>query len=189
MDENTSPSLLIRVCDSNRDQAAWNQFVSLYTPLLFHWTKRAGLQPSDAAELVQEVFVTLLKVLPSFRYDPNRSFRAWLSAVIRSRWADMQRRRARLPDSDEGLSGAATSDDFLELEEDEFRKFLVQQALQLVEGEVGPTTISAFRRTAIDDRPAAEVAAELNISENAVYLARRRVMQRLREHLDGMWDD
>jgi RNA polymerase sigma-70 factor, ECF subfamily len=186
MSESTSPTLLSRLRRSD-DNDAWKRFVVLYTPLLSYWASKAGIQPADAAELIQEVLIVLLRSLPNFQYDPNRSFRAWLHTLLRTKWIDRQRRRPQATMA-AGLSAVAGPDDFMELEDEEFRKLLVQRALQLAEEEFGHNTVQAFRATALESRPASEVAAELSISENAVYLAKRRVMQRLRESLDGMWD-
>ncbi|HQU44691.1 MAG: hypothetical protein B7Z73_06850, partial [Planctomycetia bacterium 21-64-5] len=75
-----------------------------------------------------------------------------------------------------------------ELEQAEFNALLVQRALQLVEHEFSSSTVAAFRATVLDDRAAGEVAAELGLTANAVYLARNRVLRRLREELEGMWE-
>jgi RNA polymerase sigma-70 factor (ECF subfamily) len=77
MTSSTSSSLLNRVRQPE-DRQAWDRFVALYTPLLYSWTFRVWLSEADAADLVQDVFVILLKKLPEFEYDPNQSFRAWL---------------------------------------------------------------------------------------------------------------
>jgi RNA polymerase sigma-70 factor (ECF subfamily) len=186
MSDATSASLLLRL--RNRDDGeAWARFVDLYTPLLYHWAGKSGLQPADAAELIQEVFIVLLRSLPGFQYDATRSFRSWLHTLVRTKWIDMQRRR-RPGTMDAGLSGFAGTNELAEFEDAEFRQFLIRRALQMAEEEFGPITVQAFRATALEDRPAGEVAESLGISENAVYLARRRVMQRLKENLDGMWD-
>ena len=83
--ESTPASLLLRLRQPS-DEEAWKRFVRIYTPLLWHWAERWGLQADDAADLVQEVFVVLLKSLPTFEYDRNRSFRAWLHTVVRTKW-------------------------------------------------------------------------------------------------------
>lgn len=185
MNSPTPLSLLVQL--RNPDEAAWNRFVDLYTPLLFHWAGRSGLQSHDAAELVQEVFVTLLHTLPSFQHDGTRSFRAWLYTVLRNKWIDLERKQAKLPPNDQGLSAVSVRAEIVDLEEAEFRKHLIHRALDLAEAELGAGTIKAFRATAIENRPIAEVATELAMTENAIYSARRRVMQKLREHLEGMW--
>ena len=76
----TSFSLLERLRQPS-DSAAWDRFVELYTPLLFYWGRRAGLQSADAADLVQDVFEVLLHKLPEFQYDRQKSFRSWLRTV------------------------------------------------------------------------------------------------------------
>lgn len=71
---NTSPSLLKRL-RRPEDQAAWDRFVELYTPLLYDWARRMHLQEADAADLLQEVFAVLVQELPRFDYDAQKSFR------------------------------------------------------------------------------------------------------------------
>ena len=91
--EQTSASLLLRLRQPG-DQAAWKRFVDLYAPFLASWARSKGLQQNDAADLVQDVLLTLLHKLPEFEYDQQRSFRAWLLTVISHKWHDAQRRRA-----------------------------------------------------------------------------------------------
>lgn len=186
MNSPTSLSLLVQLQQPN--EAAWNRFVELYTPLLFFWAKRSGLNPDDAAELVQEVFLTLLHALPDFRHDGRRSFRAWLRTVLTNKWTDLCRKRGRLPAGDAGLSGATVAAEIIDWEEAEFRTHLIHRALDLVRGELGEQTIALFRATALENRPIVDVASEFGVSENTVYSARRRVLQKLREHLEGMWN-
>lgn len=185
MNDRTSASLLLRV--GEHDANAWNEFVQLYTPLLLHCAMKSKLQSDDAVELVQEVFVSLLTLLPTFEYDGQRSFRAWLFVVFRNKWTDFLRKRGRRPQGDAGLSQAEAEDALVELQEQEFRDFLIGRALELVEREFGEKTVAAFRGLALEGRSGKEVAAELEMSEDAVYQARHRVMKRLREHLAGMW--
>jgi len=83
----TSPSLLERVRQRS-DGEAWGRFVALYTPLLFFWARKCGLQEEDAADLTQEVFAALVEKLPAFTYDPHRSFRSWLRTVTLNLWRD-----------------------------------------------------------------------------------------------------
>src|SRR5262245_41800561 len=69
----TSASLLQRLRTPGSGPA-WDEFVELYSPLLFQWARRAGLKGEDAADLVQEVFVLLVRKLPEFEYDPSKGF-------------------------------------------------------------------------------------------------------------------
>ena len=97
--ESTSSSLLLRLRRPG-EQAAWQRFIDLYSPLLYFWACRMGLDVQDAADLVQDVFVALVQKMPQFQYDPGKSFRAWLRTVAENRWRDALRngpRRRRTP--------------------------------------------------------------------------------------------
>jgi RNA polymerase sigma-70 factor (ECF subfamily) len=185
----TSVSLLERLRLPDAD-VAWERFVNLYTPLLFYWARRVGLQESDAADLVQDVFATLVQKLPEFHYDRSQSFRSWLHTVLLNKWRKLRRRQPSLPQpGDASLASLANPDDeFVELEEAEFRQHLFVRALQLMQADFQPTTWKACWEHVVCDRPAAEVARELQITVNAVYLAQSRVLRRLRQELEGLLD-
>ena len=89
--DSTPVSLLERL-RRPAEQAAWERFVRLYTPLLCQWARRLGLRGADAADLVQDVFVVLVQKLPEFRYDPRRRFRGWLWTVTLNKWRERRRR-------------------------------------------------------------------------------------------------
>jgi RNA polymerase sigma-70 factor (ECF subfamily) len=185
----TSQSLLERLRRPDRADA-WVRFVELYTPLLFHWARRMGLQESDAADLVQEVFALLLEKLPEFTYDPRRSFRGWLRTVTRNKWREIQRRRVPVPVDAQGavLAGLEDPAGTEAFWEEEYRQHLVGRVLRLLQTEFEPATWQAFWEFVVRDRPAADVAREQSISTNAVYLAKSRVLRRLRRELEGLLD-
>src|SRR5262249_8462017 len=89
----TPPSLLQRLRESP-EQAAWERFVEMYTPLFFSWTSRLRLEHHEAASLVQEVFAVLVEQLPIFVYDRQKSFRAYLKTILLNRWRNHLRRRS-----------------------------------------------------------------------------------------------
>ncbi len=100
--------------------AAWDRFVRLYTPFLVHCLKPLALQPADAADLMQEVFLLLYQKLPEFTYDPERSFRAWLKMVLLNKWRDWRKGRAlRRCEGDERLADLAEIDSLAVFEEEE----------------------------------------------------------------------
>jgi len=74
----TTPASLLQLLRQPGEQAAWERFVQIYTPLLCHWAHRLGLHGADADDLVQDVFTVLVDRLPLFRYDPKNRFRGWL---------------------------------------------------------------------------------------------------------------
>jgi RNA polymerase sigma-70 factor (ECF subfamily) len=186
--ESTSISLLERLRQPDPGRA-WERFVELYTPLLLNWARRHGLQHQDAADLVQEVFVVLVQKLPEFTYDRDKSFRNWLRTVLVNKWRDRCRRQA-LPTTagEEILAGVPDPDDPDASWEVEHRRQLLRRTLELMRPQFTSTTWKACWEFAAEGRPAAAVAAELGISENAVYIAKSRVLRRLRQELEGLLD-
>lgn len=185
----TSPTLLDRLRQP-KERAAWERFVQLYTPLICNWAKHLGLQDSDVHDLVQDVFATLVQKLPEFQYDRDRTFRGWLQAVVRNRWREVRRRRVAFPLDAQGelLSELPGPDDSGIFGQTEYQRELVRRTLELIERDFQPATWHAWREFVIAERPAAEVARKLNISAHAVYLAKSRVLRRLREELEGFLD-
>src|SRR5262245_40269420 len=120
----TPISLLDRLKEPH-DAEAWARFVHLYTPLLYGWARRTGLQEADVADLLQEVFAVLVRELPRFQYRPGGSFRGWLRPALVEAG-----RLAAVPDPAEiALPGEA-----------EERRQLLAGALRLLEGEFTPAT-------------------------------------------------
>ena len=181
----TPASLLDRLRKPN-EATAWDRFVELYSPLLFHWAKRLGQQDSDAADLVQDVFLLLWRKLPEFQYDPSKSFHAWLKTLFLNR--SRQRLRERSP--------ATVDHDWAELpdpatdlvEEQEYRHYLMHQTFQLIQREFSPQHTAAFREYVLVGRPVDEVAKELGLSPGTVYCIKSRVLNRLRQELDHLLD-
>jgi RNA polymerase sigma-70 factor (ECF subfamily) len=184
----TSPSLLQKLREPNQSRA-WERFIDLYTPLLLTWARRAGLQPQDAADLVQDVFALLVQQLPQFTYDPQkRNFRGWLRTVCLNKWRDRQRvRAAHLAQANTAeLSALEAPPELAKFWDAEHDAFLVKQALRMMrelESEFEPPTVAVCWEFVVKQRPGPDVAAEFGISENAVYLAKLRVLRRLRQEL------
>ena len=124
----TPPSLLERLRQgSQRD--AWEKFIDMYTPLLVVWTKRLALPEHEAADLIQDIFTILVEKLPHFRYDAQKSFRAWLKTILLNRWSNwLRQRRAGKERSEEGLDNLAAAAEIHELEEAEYRHYLARRA-------------------------------------------------------------
>lgn len=185
----TSATLLDQLCQAGKP-GAWPRFVALYTPLLYDWAKSLGLQDQDAADLVQDVLTLLLQKLRGFRYDPQRGFRRWLRTVLRNKWREIQRRRVPTPlDANESpLADLADPTGRDPLGEAEYREYLLQRALVLIRDDFQPATWRAWEEYAVRGRSAAEVSRELGVSPHAVYLAKARVLRRLRQELDGLLD-
>jgi RNA polymerase sigma-70 factor (ECF subfamily) len=183
----TSVSLLERLRQPS-DNGAWERFVALYTPLLYSWACGMGLQAQDAADVVQDVFATLLQKMPSFTYNPDKSFRGWLRTLAINKWRDNRRRHAAAlrRGDDAPIADLAVPDGAEALWETEYQQHLVGRALELMQAEFQPATWKACWEVVVSDRPAAEVAAELGLSVASVYAAKSRVLRRLRQELDGL---
>jgi RNA polymerase sigma-70 factor (ECF subfamily) len=190
-----SPSLLFRV--RARDGDAWHRLLQLYGPLVYSWCRHAGLQLSDATDVGQEVFVAVAQGLAAFRRDrPGDSFRGWLYGITRHKLGDHWRRQAHQPQA-EGGSDARTRLAQLEAEEssssavepaENDRRRLRHRALELVRPEFTERTWQAFWRMTVQERSAAEVAAALGMSANAVHIAKSRVLRCLREEFGELLD-
>ncbi len=182
----STPGSLLEKLRRSGEQAAWERFVKLYTPLLHFWARKLGLADADADDVVQDVFTVLVEKLPQFHYDPQKRFRAWLWTILVNK-VRQRERRPTLP-LEQTAAEPATVDPVAELAELEYRDYLVGRALQLMQGEFRPAIWEAFWLATTTKQSAAEVAGQLGISVAAVYNAKYRVLQRLRQELDGLLD-
>jgi RNA polymerase sigma-70 factor (ECF subfamily) len=191
----TRPSLLLRIRDP-KDAEAWRDFVRIYAPVVYGYGRRRGLQDADAADLTQDVLRAVALAAGRLEYDPRRgSFSSWLFTVAHNRLYDLQARRRR------GAVGTGDSEtrSLLEQhpapEEDrtawqrDYERRLFHWAAEQVRDSFRETTWQAFWRTAVEGQGIKEAAAELGLSASAVYLARSRVMARLREQIEKVEGD
>jgi RNA polymerase sigma-70 factor (ECF subfamily) len=186
----TTPISLLESLRQTAGPETWKRFADLYTPLLYYWARRLGLQETDAADLVQDVFLKLVQKLPEFSHDRTNRFRGWLHTVLLNQFRTNQRRRVAVPadGNTAALDGLAVADAAAEFGEVEYQHYVAQRALRMMRSQFQPTTWQACWMQVVDGRPAAEVAAELGISEGAAYVAKCRVLRRLRQELDGLLD-
>lgn len=176
----TRLSLLLRLGDL-ADQQAWNEFLAVYQPVIIRLAQRQGLQEADALDLVQNLFSRIAKKAKNWRHDGAiGTFRGWLAVTIRNLAIDHFRKQQRLPTSvsDSQLQQIpATIDHEFDLQQ---RRQLFHWAACRCRSEFTPKTWDAFWLTAIEHRSVVEVAADLSISSGAVYIARSRVLARIR---------
>jgi RNA polymerase sigma factor (sigma-70 family) len=190
----TRPSLLLRLRDVE-DAEAWREFVRLYTPLIFGHCTRHGLQEADAADVAQEVMLVAAQAMPEFEYDAQRGkFRGWLLQTTRHRLHKFFTRQHRSPQS----ASETTIERFVDREpgaeewarwEEDYRQRLFDWAAAKARPEFQPATWDAFRLTAVNSVSVKEVARQLGISVGAVYIARSRVIARLRELIETATDE
>ncbi len=189
----TRSSLLVRLRDPH-DERAWAEFVEIYDPVVYRLARRSGFQDADARELTQEVFVAVASAIERWEPDPARGkFRTWLFRIARNLTINLLARRRR------GLQGtgsttihellrqeAAPAEEDSALVEQEYRRELFRRAVARIRGEFRPATWEAFWRTGVDGEEIAAVGRSLGMSAGAVYIARSRVMARLRETIQEL---
>lgn len=183
----TSLSLLQRL-QQPAAEADWNRFVQLYTPLLHYWAWRVGLRAEEAADLVQDVLLLLVKKLPEFRYEAQGSFRGWLRTVTLNKWRERRRQQSSAmscTNIDGVLADLVTPDGVTLFNDGEYREFLVRRAFDLAKDKLEPTTWRACW-SLFSGKSTAAVAAELNMTEPAVRAAKFRTLQLLRRELKGL---
>jgi RNA polymerase sigma factor (sigma-70 family) len=186
----TRPSLLVRLRDA-RDEQAWAQFVEVYAPLVYSFACRHGLQDADAADLTQDVLRSVVTAAGRFEYDAQRgSFRGWLFTVVKNKLRDfLDRRRHEWTGSGDTsmldllANQPAPEEDEAAVWEQEHERRLFLWAAEQVRGSFQDSTWQAFWLTAVEGQRGKDVAKQLGLSVAAVYLARRRVLTRLREQL------
>lgn len=188
----TSLGLLDRV--RARDTVAWERLVTLYSPLVDHWCRVCRVPEQEWPDLRQEVFLAVSRTVSSFSKENGRgTFRGWLRTITRSKVTDFHRRRpvdgtvvgpfalAALADPNENPDPNADS----EIAEQE-RGVVYNRVLALLERDFAPSTWRAFWLVVVEERDPIVVAEELGITANAVYLAKARVLRRLREEFGDL---
>ena len=174
-----------------RDERAWSDFLELYQPLLWRVTKSLGLNDCDAADAVQEILLTIFRSIERYESRPHpKAFRGWLATIAKNTALNYLTRNLQSRASG-GTSVFrqlhAQSDPKAELSliwESQHRKQLIAWAAQQVSGQVSPPTFAAFWRTMIEGETVETVALALKMSIGNVYVARGRVMHRMKKAID-----
>lgn len=193
-DRCTRPSLLLRIRDP-RDAEAWKCFVDVYTPLVYGHCRQRGLQPMDAEDVTQTVLLQVSQAIRKFEYDSARGrFRDWLGTVTRNEINRSLKKAARAVQGQGGSDTAQVLDsvpaDTQDTEWTEsFNAHIWRTALERSRRHFEERTWRAFEMSWNERRPAAEVARELNLDLPAVYRAKDRVLQRLRQEVLELAED
>lgn len=191
----TSPSLLNMLRESP-DGQSWERLVDLYTPLILGWLRRHGMRDADADDVVQETLTIVFRKLPDFERQPQTgAFRSWLRRItvncLRDYWKSRKSRReaAASTQVDEMLDQLADPNSGLsQIWNDEHDRHVMHHLLAKIQPQFTPQTWTAFERVAREGANAQEVAEELGITINAVFIAKSRVMSRLRQEGFGLVD-
>jgi RNA polymerase sigma factor (sigma-70 family) len=190
-DRDTPHSLLVRLSQDARDEQAWNEFVRRYQPTILVWCRERGLQQADAEDVTQTVLTQLLTTMRQFRYDPSRSFRAWLRTVTANACGRFMLREGRSAgQKDEEalrqIEEAPARQELARRIEEAFDAELLEQAMEAVRGSVAPHTWEAFRLTALMHLSGAEAGGQIGMPVMHVYVAKQRVQRLLQQEVERL---
>lgn len=175
-------SLVAALCISF-SETAWISFVDRYAPAIFRWIQSRGLQEADAADVTQEVMLKILGSIRYFEYDPARGkFRSWLKTIASNAARDWQRSRGRygkllseLPLEEIHFDGID------QVIEEEYQKEVLALAEDVVRERADSNTWAVYQMIVKQGHRAAEVAESLNMPLGQVYIAKSRILGRLRK--------
>lgn len=180
----TPKSLILRLRNPG-DLEARERAVTLFLPLVVKWSKRLGVNEHDTEDIIQDVFMTLFERFAKSSYDHEKPFRPWLCGMLKRKASQLEKkafvRKRRAHVMDQLPVREAVEPDF-----DIDDRDLLQGALKVVQSQVEPTTYRAFVMCKLEGERATDVAKELKKSVDTIYQSVSRVMQRLREILDGI---
>jgi RNA polymerase sigma factor (sigma-70 family) len=186
----TRATLLARIRDG-KDTDAWREFLHLYGPVVYGFARKRGLQDADAADLMQSVLQSVAQNANKLEYDPKKgTFRGWLYTITRNKiynFLSSQKNRPKASgDSATHEQLNSTPNRSEEAEEEwelEYQRRLSAQAMERVRNDFQTGTWQAFWGTAVEGRTPQEVGKQLKMSTGAVYVAKSRVIARLREEV------
>lgn len=191
----TRNSLIVRLRQPG-NQDAWQEFASLYEPLIYRLAARKGMQHADAQDLLQDVLLAVSKGIHRFEIGVDKGrFRGWLFRISRNLIVNAIEKRQRLVigNGDSAICQELAQQPDLSPQENsayvlEFRRELFHWAARKIRPEFQASTWSLFWRTSVDGEVIAEVASELRLSIGAAYAARCRILARLKSTIEELDD-
>jgi len=190
----TSQSLLDRL-RKQHDPQAWQRLLTVYEPWLRAWLSQHQLQPADVEDVLQNILLVVSQKLPAFVHNGHAgSFRRWLRTILVNQvryFLRSRRQRQALdaePEPDWLEQLAAPASELSQQWDREHDQQLVRRLLAAIQTEFEPRTWEVFRLLVLENLPAAEVAQRLHMERNAVYVAKARILARLRQELQGLVD-
>jgi RNA polymerase sigma-70 factor (ECF subfamily) len=189
----TRASLLVQIRDGS-NQSAWQEFMRLYGPVVYGFARKRGLQDADAADLMQDVMRAVSTAIGRLDYDRSQgTFRGWLFTITRNKIFNFLSARRIRPQG----SGDTTTNLLLNEQPDtgtadgaewelDYQRRVAALAMERVRGEFQEKTWRAFQLTAVDGIAAADAASQLGMSPGAIYVAKSRVLARLKDEVDAI---
>ncbi len=188
----TRISLLQRLHD-RQDAAAWTEFCAIYERAIYRIAIKYGLQDADAREVSQDVLLAVSRRIKHFDIEGQGKFRSWLSTIARNTTIDLLRKNGRMTSGDSALQrnlGALSPrEPESSLFDLESRRAQFQWAAEQVRGTVSDATWNAFWLTAVFGESSDVVAKRLGMSVGAVYVARCRILAKIKKLVSPFRED
>lgn len=193
MADTTQPSLLRRLSSSS-EGGSWRFFFDRYWRLIYAYSRKCGLSPSDSEDVVQEVVLQLYQAMPGFQYDRMKgSFRAYLRTITHHKVVDRLRKESREsgPRTQSASKGNGhqpindpASPDAEEIWERDWQRNVMLNSIDRARIEVDAKTFQAFQLYALEGWSVKETAKFLNMNRSSVYTAKSRVLERVKSWVD-----
>jgi len=194
--QTSTTSALLEGLFNADDHVVWQEFDQRYRPIVFGFARKLGLDEIDAADAAQETLVRFVQAYRAREYDRKRGrLRAWLIAIAKCRVADLQRARARRRQwrGESALVNISDEAELTKIWDAEHRSYILAQAIAELRTstKVSEKTIEAFERVVLKAEPVKEVAADLGVKPQDIYVAKNRIADKLRDILakyEGLFD-
>jgi len=179
---------LLEDLKTTRNESAWTEFCSHFQPVVIEFAKRLGLSNVEAEDAAQETMTAFFKAFKEGKYDPDKGrLSNWLFGIAKRVILNL---RGRQP-LEKLIADKTTGTSFWDMVQDDhalgrtweiqWQQMVLKRCMEQVRQEFDPKVFGAFRQYAIDQFTVEEVCKRFDMSRNAVYIAKSRVLSRLRE--------
>ena len=178
---------LVKACRRG-DEAAWNELVERFQRLIITIPRRAGLSEEQAADVFQEVFLTLFEKLDEIE-QPER-IRSWLVTTAKFKtWGAVRgTKNLYLPATDEEMEAEmANLPDNAPLADARLIELEQQHQIRTALNELEEKCRAILSMIYLRDTAAsyAEVAREIGVGETSISPLRARCLKKLEKVLKG----
>lgn len=189
----TTSTVLLEGLADPENELVWKEFDGRYRPVIIAFACKLGLRPEDAADAAQETLTQFARDFRAGKYERDKGrLRSWLFAVTRNRVIDHHRAvsRRREHRGDSALRELAGESELEAVWDAEWRNAVLRHGMTELRAEkrIQPRTLEAFELFAFKGLAAADVAAQIEMTVNEVYVAKSRVLRRLQEVISKLED-
>ena len=179
---------LLKDLKTTRDESAWTELCGHFQPVVIEFARKLGLSNVEAEDAAQETMAAFFKAFKEGKYDPDKGrLSNWLFGIAKRVILNL---RGRKP-LEKLIADKTTGTSFWDMVQDDrtldrtwelqWRQMVLKRCLEQVRREFDPKVFGAFRHYAIDQFTVEQVCERFDMSRNAVYIAKSRVLSRLRE--------